>query len=575
MISAKISHPAVRYETSKGLTVFLWGHPGCLDGETTVVKYKRGARGGSRNIKLKNFYAKFNGLPSRSLGKPFDLSLPTYLHSVRSDGTVFYNRVLRVLYSGPRPCVRVSASTGDQLVCTLDHPFLTTEFEYAQACELLGREVLLLGTMRPQQSLDKTRRSKRVAVYTRFHPYGCERVVHAIERMTNPTEYTYRQVQRARLVVEAEMNGASYKDFVHALKHDAASCSQFRYLDPRLEVHHCDENTLNDKRDNLRVLTKEAHARLHGKLRNFNIDGYRAARITDVSCVGQRDTFDITMDPSCPNFAASRFFVHNTWKTAWCAGWPGVVFLSIAAEGGDDTLSRYPRIAQWFMDNNRTKECPPVFNVEKPPKFEVHSTQEFVEYIELICKNKRVWNVCTVVVDGVFALIDMWKREVLTIKSKDKGYKAQKDRLGGDLIDQQTWGFLNLFLSNARVMLQNEGLNVIWTTLQKDVWKEDQRTKESTLVASLPMISGQNKTTLPAMCKLHINARLEKQPRVDLPGVYQVVPRYTTAPMREMDLRHKYFMAFPQGCLVDPDFGTLPTFRAVYYELSEFIYTGQ
>jgi hypothetical protein len=205
----------------------------------------------------------------------------------------------------------------------------------------------------------------------------------------------------------------------------------------------------------------------------------------------------------------------------------------------------------------------------------VHTTQEFVEYVDLICKNKRAWNVCTIVVDGLFALIDIWKRELCELKTKDKTYRDQKDRLGGDLIDQQAWGFLNLFLSNARVKLQNHGLNVIWTTLQKDVWEEDKRTKESILKASIPLVSGQNKMTLPAMCKLHINARLEKKPHPSQPGMYQIVPKYVTAPMRELDLRHKYFMKFPQGCLMDPDFGTLPTFRAVYYELHEYIYTGQ
>lgn len=265
----------------------------------------------------------------------------------------------------------------------------------------------------------------------------------------------------------------------------------------------------------------------------------------------------------------------GTWKSSWCAQWPGVVFISIAAEGGDDALDMYPEIAKWYLANNKTKEVPPVFNTEKPPKFEVRTCEQFVTYVDQICKNKRSWKVCTVVVDGLFALIDMWKRELIEHKEKDKTYRQQKDRLGGDLIDQQAWGFLNLFLSNARVKLQNEGLNVIWTTLQKDVWEEDKHAKESVLKASLPMISGQNKITLPAMCKLQINARLEKQPNPNAPGMYRIVPKYTTAPMREIDLRHKYLWKFPQGCLVDPDFGTVPTVRALYYELGDYMYFGQ
>ena len=263
------------------------------------------------------------------------------------------------------------------------------------------------------------------------------------------------------------------------------------------------------------------------------------------------------------------FGAPGTWKTTWCAQWPGVVFINIASEGGDDALQDYPKIAQHLLDNAPTKEIPPVFNAQMPPKFDVYTCEQFVEYCDLIVKNRKAWGVCTVVIDGLFQLIDLWKHQFIAGKERQSSYKRQVERMGGDLIDQQAWGFLNLFLSKARVNMQNHGLNVIWTTLLKEVWEGDQ------LVAEYPLIQGQNRVTLPAQCKLWVYAKYEKTPDMNVPGTYKAQPRYMTKSTSTVNLRHKYYTRFPQGCLIDPDYGSLPTFRALYYELHDVIYLGQ
>ncbi len=43
-------------------------------------------------------------------------------------------------------------------------------------------------------------------------------------------------------------------------------------------------------------------------------------------------------------------------KTTWAAQWPGVLFLSIASEGGDDALKMYPQIAAMLMAASQIKE---------------------------------------------------------------------------------------------------------------------------------------------------------------------------------------------------------------------------
>jgi len=265
----------------------------------------------------------------------------------------------------------------------------------------------------------------------------------------------------------------------------------------------------------------------------------------------------------------------GTWKTTWCAQWPGVVFISIVSEGGDAALGAYPEIAKWLLENAKTKEIPPVFNAAEPPKFPVRTTKDFVDAVELITKNKKAWGICTVVIDGLTQLIDIWKREYIQQKQKDSRYVKKSADRGGDLLDQQAWGFLNLFLSTARVDIQNHGLNVIWTTFMKEFWSPPDVHGNSTLEAEVPMVAGANKITLPAQCQLWIYAKREKTPDLQVPGTYKIQPKYLTKSTATADLRHKFLWKFPHGCLMDPDFGTLPTFRSVYYELHDYIYLGQ
>jgi hypothetical protein len=283
----------------------------------------------------------------------------------------------------------------------------------------------------------------------------------------------------------------------------------------------------------------------------------------------------------------------GTRKTTWFAQWPGVVFLSISAEGGDDALLDYPRIAQGYMDQwERYKQAnagsqdpfvqwmmqtPPVFNTAAPTKFPVHTIEEMEEYLNLIIKNRFAWGVMTVVIDGVCFLCDLWMRTHFDKQEQyNPSYKRMKERAGGDQADKRAWGFWAHYLADIRMTLQNAGLNVGYTTLQKDIINTDEK-GNTTLVASVPLISGQAKVTLPAGCKLWIHAKKNKTMDPKMAGRYRITPTYYVASDLQVDLRHKYYDRFAQGKLVDPDpaIGDDPTFRAVYLELAQFIYLGQ
>ena len=299
----------------KVTTLTMGGFAGCLSG-STVLEYNRGIRTGVRSIEMADLYLKFNGMRGSGRGaaqKWIDLMLPTYLHSVWPDGTVGRNRVIAVLQSGVKPVLKAEFDNGSCLVLTEDHPVAVAPHEFAAVGTLrVGDTVLARGSMKARKG-DGRRldlRPPRVLINVKYHPYGAFKAVEC-----NGVTYEYTRIARARLVVEACMNNVSYEELVHALKYNSEASAAFRFLPSDVDVHHEDENPLNDDISNLVVLAHAAHAREHAKEENLDLEYTREAKLVKLVQAGKEMTFDIQMEPPANNFVASGIFVHNTGKT--------------------------------------------------------------------------------------------------------------------------------------------------------------------------------------------------------------------------------------------------------------------
>lgn len=273
----------------------------------------------------------------------------------------------------------------------------------------------------------------------------------------------------------------------------------------------------------------------------------------------------------------------GSWKTTWAAQWPGVLFLSIKAEGGDDALKKYPQIIADLQARSQIKDCPVAFNMAKPPVFQIGTAKEMSDKIEEVCLHHKAWGVCTVVVDSLTTLVDLWIDDFIQHQEKtNPGWRKRVEKQGGDLMGPPEWGMLGMYLRGLRVKLSNEGLNVIWTCLANEKFKPrtDNSGKvlmgEQELEKIEPLLQGKSKVTLPAVCKLHIYAdRSTKIAHPTAMGRLTTQPTFWTASSDKVELRHKYYNQFAQGYLNDPEFGSLPTFRAVWAELHPYIYVGK
>jgi len=130
----------------------------------------------------------------------------------------------------------------------------TKEFCCSYECSSIHRKTTMAGTNNHQYGLKGSNNSSFKGD-TRINIHGYE--------LTYSPNHPFRdcddKVRTHRLVAEE-----------YLLTNDnSVEVNRVKYLNPKLEVHHIDEDKLNNNYNNLIILTKSEHMRLHGKQRNL------------------------------------------------------------------------------------------------------------------------------------------------------------------------------------------------------------------------------------------------------------------------------------------------------------------
>lgn len=236
----------------------------------------------------------------------------------------------------------------------------------------------------------------------------------------------------------------------------------------------------------------------------------------------------------------------GTWKTTWAAGWPSPIFFSIGAEGGDDALAVLPQ-----------------FGIQPPANYQITSQEMFNNKLQLVINNYQNWGIKTIVFDSITFYVDMWIQELI-LKKNDMG-KAPE-------MVMRDWGVLEThIIKEIAQRVHRTNLNVIWIAIEKQDVSRDMA-GNSTIDRVYPWLQGASGIKLPAMCKMVIHADKEMVPDPQT-GMMSVKPIYRTSPSLKCKIvRHKYGNAFPEGYLMDPEYGSWPTFRAIDSRIGQFIY---
>jgi len=289
------------------------GPPGCK-AAGTVLHYRRGKRNSARQILIEDFVAKFNGDPvARSKG--WDTTKPTYVQSWDAEsGAIFYNEVLGAYATGKKKVIDITVSNGVELGITAEDSVLMADGTFTQAKNIkTGDTILSRGSMKPQSQGGRSINRPRVVIEgLKYYDGGWSKTVY-----DDAGDYTYKRQQRARLTIEARMNGLTYDEYLFHLKNTPDH--PFRsVLSTAFDVHHLDEDTLNDNIGNLEVLTKSAHLETHRAqhMENLNVEYTRELTVTAVGNGRVARTYDLQLASPCANFVCENTFIaHNTGKS--------------------------------------------------------------------------------------------------------------------------------------------------------------------------------------------------------------------------------------------------------------------
>ena len=249
----------------------------------------------------------------------------------------------------------------------------------------------------------------------------------------------------------------------------------------------------------------------------------------------------------------------GTWKTSWAGQWPKPVFLSVGQEGGDDALVQLPSL----------------YGVPLPRAYHITSPKMMSEKVKQIATDYRAMDVNTVVIDSITFYVDMWIAELMDLRYNDPKVRAKIEKAGGEATNMtmRDWGILAMHVRDLAMKLHKTPLNVIWVALEKEIKEQNEQMGTSRVVAVEPYIRGETYVKLPGMCKMIIHAHRELRPDPNVQGRMFAQPIYYTSPnYLTKTVRHKYGTAFPEGRLLDPNYGELPTFNAIWSRIGRFVY---
>ena len=292
------------------------GPPGCV-AAGTMIGYRRGKRNSYRLLPIDVLYDKFHGQKT-SVPPGWMPGIDTFVQSWDAqNGKVFYNRLEDVIDKGEKLCIRITTQDTGEVILTPDHPVLTTGGKFVPAGSLLpGDKILVRGNMLPSSNRkEKSFRRPRVVVEgLKYYRGGWPKLV---EDRDSGKIYEYRRQHHARLVIEAHMNKMGIGRYIDILKNDPETAETLMTLDREFDVHHMDEDPMNDSLENLCVILHEEHTALHSRgQENFNVEFVKGEIVTQVDDLGPRRVFDLVMASPAHNFVVNEgIIVHNTGKS--------------------------------------------------------------------------------------------------------------------------------------------------------------------------------------------------------------------------------------------------------------------
>ena len=304
---------------AKGRIIEIYGPESCLAKDTFIQFVGRNVNGEPvthHGGTIQQLYNKFysiettDGRTNRWKGLS---SIVTYtLPSIDENENVFQNKILSIVKTGLKKCIRIKTSRGANIEATAEHKFYTGMGIYLPLSQLKVGDVIYL-----HENTRKHRTTKKILkeyeyIRVKYHPTSF-RIGTYFKKYT----YTKYAIKKCNAVIEASKNNMSFDEYINFLNTATIAKIDILWTIPKRSVcHHIDGDSMNDAIENLQLLTIHEHSVLHAR-KNKQYMNFIVTTdiIIDKEEVGERDTYDIECLSPYNNYIANKFVVHNSAKT--------------------------------------------------------------------------------------------------------------------------------------------------------------------------------------------------------------------------------------------------------------------
>lgn len=312
------------YKYQKEGIVFGLNHPcflladeqGCVD-ENTIVQIN--ISGASKKVSIKEAYRLFHTYKHYKYFK---------IRCLKDDHFGIHD-VQDILYTGFKPCYKLTLESGKTIIATPDHEILTDKgFIELENLNIDKHKVIVNGNLICKHCGS----TKNIITYpyAKFKGY-CKKCMYKflredckdLENKKLINGYWFLRGQKYKGHHLSTPNGVPEHQYIAELKYK-------KLLNLKKEVvHHKDYNSQNNDPDNLVILTIEEHNKLHSKEKYKHLYNHdyikkngskiivvpKQEQIRSVEFVGNKNVYDIKMKDPYHNFVANGIVVHNCGKS--------------------------------------------------------------------------------------------------------------------------------------------------------------------------------------------------------------------------------------------------------------------